>query len=404
MAKLIQHISLIALIVIGLPATAAIVGWRTDGTGRYPDADPPTTWSKSENVVWKRKLPAFSNATPVIVGNRIFVCSEPSTIICVNAGNGKILWQQTNTYEDLQKAPEAVYPENPGDVPGTHDNNGYTSPTPVSDGSRVFCLFGNGIAACYDLDGKRRWIRFVQKPTHRWGHCASPSLVDNRLVVHVLDVFALDVDTGKDLWRAESASQWGSPAPARIGDVGVVIIPFSGDVIRAADGKKLASEIGKLRYATPVIENGIAYFIENLSTAVKLPQTVTDNFETKPLWQAKIKGSRHYASSVVHNGLIYAASRAGKFSVLDADDGKLIYQQAMGFGSDINSVYPSVTLAGNYIFIGCTEGITAVIKPGREYNEIARNRLEGYRSSPVFIGKRLYLRGLDNLYCIGKAE
>ncbi|HCN08111.1 MAG TPA: hypothetical protein DIT01_09270, partial [Lentisphaeria bacterium] len=61
----------------------SVVGWRTDGTGEYPDAKPVTTFSEAENVVWKTPLPATSNATPVITGNRIFVCSEPTTLICV---------------------------------------------------------------------------------------------------------------------------------------------------------------------------------------------------------------------------------------------------------------------------------------------------------------------------------
>ena len=68
-----------------------VVGWRTDGTGRYPDADPPITWSAQENVVWKTPMPDWSNATPVVVGDRIFVCSEPADLICVRAADGT-LW------------------------------------------------------------------------------------------------------------------------------------------------------------------------------------------------------------------------------------------------------------------------------------------------------------------------
>jgi hypothetical protein len=48
------------------------VGWRTDGTGRYPDAQPPTEWSAQSNVVWKTPLPKPSNATPILVGDRLF--------------------------------------------------------------------------------------------------------------------------------------------------------------------------------------------------------------------------------------------------------------------------------------------------------------------------------------------
>ena len=40
------------------------VGWRTNGTGRYPEADPPTDWGPEKNVVWRH---VTSNALiPVI--------------------------------------------------------------------------------------------------------------------------------------------------------------------------------------------------------------------------------------------------------------------------------------------------------------------------------------------------
>ena len=50
----------------------------------------------------------------------------------------------------------------------------------------------------------------------------------------------------------------------------------------------------------------------------------------------------------------------------------------------------------------CSTGTAIVLEPGREYKEIAENRLEPARSTPVFAGSRMYLRTLKNLYCIGK--
>jgi len=36
-----------------------------------------------------------------------------------------------------------------------------------------------------------------------------------------------------------------------------------------------------------------------------------------------------------------------------------------------------------------------------ELKEVARNKLEPMRSSPVFAGRHMYLRTLKNMYCIG---
>jgi outer membrane protein assembly factor BamB len=64
--------------------------------------------------------------------------------------------------------------------------------------------------------------------------------------------------------------------------------------------------------------------------------------------------------------------------------------------------YPSITLAGKYLFVSSDNGHTLVLEPGREYKEIAHNVLEPFRSTPVFEGKRMYVRTLQHLWCIGE--
>ena len=56
------------------------LGFRTDGTGRYPDATPPLYWGTDKNVVWKINL-TQSNAIPVILGQKLFTCAEPCVLL-----------------------------------------------------------------------------------------------------------------------------------------------------------------------------------------------------------------------------------------------------------------------------------------------------------------------------------
>ena len=77
------------------------IGFRTDGTGRYPDTDPPLHWSTDENVVWNIELPK-SNAIPVILGEKLFTCAEPCVLLCVNKADGKILWQGESRFDEIQ--------------------------------------------------------------------------------------------------------------------------------------------------------------------------------------------------------------------------------------------------------------------------------------------------------------
>ncbi|MFW6157724.1 MAG: PQQ-binding-like beta-propeller repeat protein [Planctomycetota bacterium] len=107
---------MVVLSVLSVSATlgSTCVGWRTDGTGSYAEAKPPTEWSTTRNVVWKSKMPSWGNATPVLLGDRIFVASEPMALVCVNAADGKVLWTRSNTYFDL--LPEAKHAAVKADV------------------------------------------------------------------------------------------------------------------------------------------------------------------------------------------------------------------------------------------------------------------------------------------------
>jgi len=77
------------------------VGWRADGHGRFTDASPPLEWSNVKNVAWKCPTDKGSNASPVLVGERIFICAEPNRLVCVAAETGEILWERANPLADV---------------------------------------------------------------------------------------------------------------------------------------------------------------------------------------------------------------------------------------------------------------------------------------------------------------
>ena len=398
-------------------------------------------------------MPTASNSTPVITGDRLFVNAEPTALLCINIGTGEILWQSSNSVADLD-ATEGAAPladadteelqrqlkgarhnmnrmrrrvrrsDDPTlkeqlaalqqqvaalteqvkdhvgyDMPTSHGSNGYSSCTPVTDGTFIYALFGNGVAACYTVDGQRQWIRMVDEPTHRWGHSSSPVLVENTLVILINGhLHGLDTNSGEPQWQIESDQRFGTPIHAHFQGQDAVVTP-SGQIVAVANGDVLASSLGNLEYCTPVLHEQVLYFIEGTSRAIQLP---IDDAEPKEVWKQKVKGSRHYASPVIHHGLVYTISREEKMTVLDAKSGEIVYQRELDLGGNKpNSAYPSVTLAGDFLFFSSESGQTIVVQPGREYVEVSRNKLERFRASPVFRGNRLYIRGLEHLYCIG---
>ena len=467
----------ITLFALLTPAFAAVTGWRADGTGRFPTAVPLTKWSSTEGAVWATELPSWSNALPVLVGDRIIVNSEPSTLICLDK-DGKILWQRTNTYEDLltdeekakltaenaQFAPldkqekelnrqlddlnKAVKQADdnlkakPDDdtlkttfagakdavakqqaqlnevrkqkaaltlaeryrVPITHPSNGYTSDTPVTDGARIYATYGNGVVACYALDGTRQWARIVEKPTHVWGHSCSPVLVGNMLVVQIIDMFALDAATGREIWRRKQGHIWGTSAVVHIGNQDVLFTD-TGDIVNAADGKSLATTGFHMDYGSPMLIGDTVYCASGKNAAAFQLSTKTDGgVQTTKLWQTEVANDRYYASPLLDNGLLYVLNAAGVLSVLDVKTGEKQYEQKLALGG---CSYPSPVLAGNLIILSSDTGKSVLITPGRTYQEVSRCTLESFRSTPTCDGKRIYIRtlgGKSKLYCLGSKD
>ena len=180
-------------------------GWRgPDGSGVAPKGNPPLTWSESENVKWKVKLPGEGTSSPIIWGDRIFFLTAIKTdekgsssakpapaaslgrrgrgggrafhggraptnvykfdIVCMDRKTGGILWQKT------------VRQEVPHE--GHHPDHGFASYSPVTDGKYVWASFGSQGVHCYDIEGNHKWSRDLGKLTIKvmFGEGGSPVL------------------------------------------------------------------------------------------------------------------------------------------------------------------------------------------------------------------------------------
>lgn len=374
------------LFVQGLSGAAEEqIGFRGMGAGLYPDAKPLVNWSPTSGVVWCTAMPDWSNASPVPVGKRIFVCAEPATLVCVNADTGKIEWQDT-------------VPDLPSPPPKAHQANGYTSATPCTDGKKIWAVFGQGVVACWELSGKRLWSKTLEAPPNKeWGGCISPRLAAGKLIVQFDNLFGLDPSSGAILWKSKSPWGWGSPVVAKVGGVDV-LYTCKGAVVDAATGKELMKGLPQLAYNSPCLVDGVLYYVQQPPGAFALPESPAE--KPSSLWtNITITDGRYYATPLVHDGLVYAVNQGQKLTVMDKKSGAVVYENNLNFLQKV--AYPSPTLGGKHIFISSEGGQTVVIEPGREYKEVSRNTLEAFRSCPVFVGDRLYIRGLKNLWCIG---
>ena len=380
----------------------ASVGWRGDGSGRFPLATPPLEWSATKNLRWQTKIGPNKFSSPILVDRKIFLVAEPAWLFCVDAEDGKILWRKSNDFADLSVKSEPNH---------LLADAGNTTPTPVSDGQFVYVVFGTGIVAAYDLRGERQWIRHIPfKPTSEYGRAATPVLAGGKLFLTLGHLLALDPKTGADLWQNKDAPEsFGTPVAAKINGIEILALP-SGQLARVADGRLLATDLGGLKFASPIVHDGTLYLIQTGASAQRFLPAARDQWTAKPLWEQELEGT-FYASVLLDRGLIYAVANEYKFHILDAQNGKLVASHDFEFpvipGRPVSNsgpnMYASLALAGDFIFMSNDLGDTLVLKPGRSFRELRRNHLgPGHGGTPVFDGPRIFLRSGQFLYCIGE--
>ncbi len=489
------------------PSPAHPVGWRGDGTGQFPGATPPTTWSRAangerKNILWEAKLPCYSWATPVVVGGKVFTRSEPYDLICLDKNTGKILWMRSHPpfvavtdaekkanpafleieplVAELQKLNDAFAAQgwNRELVKHKHDLqkqidaltakadkkyklppdmyveswSGYTGATPVSDGQSIFVSSGCGITACYDLNGNRKWERF-ENVARVWGEhgvACSPWVWGDKLFVHTVDLHALNKATGKEAFAFEGQAPWGPFAitPVEVGGVPYVIV--AGTIYRASDGKIAVPRPGDLAGNLVVTDGAMVYFTGSSAGYYRLEAKANGGLSSTPLVHEEYerltfpKGDNpkyridpsisdfYTASPLVHDGLLYCLSNWGRLVVIDTQKVKsadaVVHTSFLPF--DLKNPFSRKTtgmgigaspaLAGKHLYMIDSAGCVLVVEPGREPKPIARNTIdetvpEGWEekywmgphheqteASLIFDGSRIYIRGEQYLYCVGK--
>lgn len=191
----------------------------------------PTTFSKTDQVLWAADLPGPSAATPAVWDRHVFVSStdeEAGTLLALtlDRASGRELWRHQL-----------------GERAARDRMSNYASPSPTTDGALVIFFYGQGTLAAFDVAGSQRWLRDLARDygefAFGWTFASSPLLFNGRLYIQVLQrdvpvngrgrtdgpndsyLLALDPGTGKELWRqlrpsdarAESRESFASPLP-----------------------------------------------------------------------------------------------------------------------------------------------------------------------------------------------
>ncbi len=418
--------------------TAGDTGWPqwrgSTGTGAALTADPPVSWSESENVRWKVPVPGRGHSTPVIWGDRIFLTTAEAfgpklpprrsgapgahdnlpvtqrhrfVLLCLDRSDGKRLWRR-----ELH----AGLPHE-----GAHTTASLASASPLVDGQHVFAFFGSYGLYCLDLDGKLIWSKQLGRMHSKHGHGegASPALFRQTLVVNwdhegQSFVAAFDKATGQQRWRKErdEVTSWATPIVVdHDGRPQAVICGTdrvrsydlaTGEVIWQCGG--MSANI----VATPVAGEGMVFagssYEKRALLAIRLDGAEGDITATKQVAWQRFRGTPYVPSPLLYRGGLYFLTHyQGILTRVDAQTGN----DAPGAFrlSGIGNVYASPVAAAGRVYITDQYGTTLVITAGAEPHALALNSLDdSFSASAALVGDEMFLRGARFLYCLAEED
>src|SRR5258706_7378176 len=110
-------------------------------------------------------------------------------------------------------------------------------------------------------------------------------MVGRKVIVHMWNLYAFDPASGKQLWMNDEAkSSYGTPVGLKVGEAEVIVTP-TGTVVNAADGKTLASDIGRTAHSSPInAGNGLVLFSDNPAAMIRLDA----KFKDDEVWSATV--------------------------------------------------------------------------------------------------------------------
>jgi outer membrane protein assembly factor BamB len=447
-----NRLSNLAISIMFLTALASVDVFGASGSDYWPTwrgqnrmgisekGNPPLTWSETENIKWKVKLTGDgSNSSPIIWQDKIFFQTAVKTdvkgkaapsatsgnsrrrrgpggspptniykfnLVCLDRNNGKLLWQKT-VREELPHQ-------------GHHNDHGFASFTPVTDGKLIWANFGSRGLHCFDMNGNVIWSKDLGKMNTVMGFGEGGSLaVAGDAVIVVRDhegdsfIIALNKVTGDTIWKKErdEHTSWATPLPIEVNGKIQVVVNATG-LIRSYDlktGDIIWQCGGQTRNVipTPVTGFGMVYcasgFRGSSLQAIELGHTGELSNTDAVKWHVK-EATPYVPSPLLYGEKLYVCSgNKGVISCYNAKTGKPYFISEPL--EEISGIYASPSVAAGRVYFVGRRGTTYVLKPSEKLEVLAVNKLEDrFDCSPAFVGNEMYLKGKENLYCIAGSK
>ena len=204
--------------------------------GHYNASAPlPSTLDK-DSLKWRIEIPE-GHSSPIVVNNSIVLTGFESGLLstlCVDLTTGQLRWRRDIEIEKFER---------------TQAQHGPATPTPVSDGDRIFVVFGSYGVVTYDLEGNELWQDKREMRRNLFGSASSPIIANNMLIVFSGNqdqslLQAINPETGTAVWerlKPGPASSWSTPVlwESKTKSMLLVYEPFNLRCISLADGSDI---------------------------------------------------------------------------------------------------------------------------------------------------------------------
>lgn len=381
-------------------------GPRHDGTSH--ETSLPLRWSATENIAWRAGLPGVGHSSPVVWGNRVFLTAfvEDTSVIgkivrtgragelivlCLDRDSGRRVWQRT---------------VRPGSIEGSNNGNSPATPTPATDGERVYAYFGSyGVLAVNAATGEHVWEARIGPFPHHMGTASSPVLAPNGMLVLNVEsdgpdfLLALDRRTGRELWRTPRRQKQAGYATAAIwNDRAILAGHRTVKAYQLATGARLWEIEGLSDYAvpTPVVAAGFAIVTSSGPGGSALVALRADG---STAWSMD-RAAAYVASPTVAGNLLFTVKDSGVMSAVETATGRLVWQQRL---PQPGRYFASPVAADGRVYVTNEHGTTIVVAAARRFEVLAVNHtgLESTWASLAVSAGRVFLRAPRELLAIG---
>lgn len=378
------------------------------GQGHSQAKGLPIHWSRTENVTWKTPIPGKGWSSPVTSGDRIFVTTAIETgqthelhALGLDAASGEIEWDAT-VFDRLDPA-----------FVGLHAKNSYATPTPLTDGDRIYVHFGPHGSACLALDGETIWKTRELKYEPSAGGAGSPVLVNGLLIISCDGtdrqfVVGLDVATGKIRWKTNrqpsaEAQRQAFTTPLVIDVDGKKQVVSSGASDANSYDPDTGADLWRVNYggfstvSRPVFGNGIVYLAAGhpLLMAIR-PDGQGEVTKSHVVWTQN-RSIPKCPSPLLVNDSLYLVEDNGIATCINARTGKPRWTHRMG-----GAYATSPLFASGKIYVVSEDGATVIFDADpKQFTQVAKNKLdEQCLATPAVIDGALLIRTRTSLYRI----